>query len=51
MYLEKFPIVFGWYLINMNTPFRKEEGFQSLVFRKGRISQLYKTMVQEKYSN
>jgi hypothetical protein len=51
MYLEKFPIVFGWHLIDMNTPFRKEEGFLSPVFRKGRISHLYKTLVQEKYYN
>jgi hypothetical protein len=51
MHLEKFPIVFGWHLIDMNTPLRKEEGFLSPLFKKGRISHLYKTLVQEEYSN
>jgi hypothetical protein len=51
MHLEKIPIVFGWHFVDTNTPFKKEEGFLSPIFRKGRISHLYKTLVQEKYYN
>jgi hypothetical protein len=49
--LGEISYLFGWHLIDMNNPLRKEEGFLSPLCKKGRISHLYKALVQEKYSN